>query len=362
MLGLGPAADVDLRTARERAKAARLLLADKIDPLTSKRAAVQAARLAAARGLSFRAAAQGYYDQNQPRWRSRSHREAFLAVLELHVHPTLGSMDVAAVETGDVLRALEKLWAEKPITADRARSFVEAIIDWSIVRGHRPAGVNPARWSNHLDQILPRPRKVKPVAHYAALDFKHLPKFMTQLRQLDGVAARALEFVILTAVRSSEALDATWDEIDLDSAIWTIPPQRTKSNRQHRAPLSGRVLEILQQLPRESGNPLVFIGPGAGGGLSKTAMLDVLKRLGRAGEATPHGFRASFRTWAGEATSFAPDIAEAALSHICGNATTVAYARGDLFEKRARLMSAWSEYLQAPPVKTDAVVLLRAGR
>jgi integrase len=348
--------------ARERARAARLLLVDRIDPLVGKRAAVQAAKLAAARKLTFAEAAQRYFDANEKRWRNARHRDQFLASLKAHAHPIIGDMDVAAVATPDVLRALESIWTTKSITADRVRNRIEAVIDWSVVRGYRPAGSNPARWKGHLDQVLPPARKIAPIAHHAALDFKRLPEFMVQLRQLDGVASRALEFLILCAARTGEVNGALLNEIDLDTATWTVPAQRMKAGKEHRVPLSPACIDLLNHLPRAAGNSLIFVGPGRGGGLSKTAMFDVMKRLGQAGAATTHGFRSSFRDWAGEQTAFPHDVCEAALAHTRGDQSVRAYARGDLFEKRRRLMEAWSKYLQAPPARVDAVVPLRAGR
>ena len=237
-MGLGSAADFSLREARERARAARQLLADRIDPLAGKRAAEEAAKLAEARKLTFREAAERYFNQHASKWRSAKHREAFLSTLKAHVFAVIGDMDVAAFDTRDVLRAIEPHWTTKAVTIDRTRNRIEQLLDWCVVRGHRPPGTNPARWKGHLDQVLPAPRKLAPVEHHAAMDYRQLPAFMTQVRADDNVAARALEFLIHTAARTGEALGACWSEIDLTDKTWTVPAARMKGGREHRVPLT----------------------------------------------------------------------------------------------------------------------------
>jgi integrase len=357
MMGLGSAADFNLKEARERARSARQLLADRIDPLVGKRAAEEAARLACVRKLTFAEAAQRYFDQHEKRWRSAKHRDIFLATLKAHVFPVLGDMDVAAIETGDVLRALEPAWTTKAVTADRTRGRIEAVLDWAVIRGHRPPGINPARWRGHLDQVLPASRKVAPIAHHAAMDFRRLPAFMRELRRQDGVASRALEFLVFTAARSGEVISAVWDEIDLDDAAWTIPARRMKAGREHRVPLSLAAIDLLHRLPRRAGNSLVFVGPAASGGLSKMSMTYVMERLGQT--VTIHGFRSSFRDWAGETTAFAHDICEAALAHARGDKSVQAYARGDLFAKRRKLMEAWADFCADGQGSADVIPLRR---
>jgi integrase len=360
MMGLGSAADFSLKEARDRARVARQQLADRIDPLVGKRAAEEAAKIAAARKLTFAEAAQRYFDQNEKRWRSLKHRELFLATLKSYVFPILGDMDVAAIATGDVLRALEPVWTNKAVTADRTRRRIEAVIDWAVIRGHRAPGTNPAKWKGHLDQVLPAPRKVAPIAHHAAMDFRGLPEFMVELRRHDGVAARAFEFLILTATRTGEVTGAVWGEIDLHNATWTIPAQRMKAGREHRVPLSPAAIDLLHKLPRERGNCLVFVGTGTDGGLSPIAMRRVMARLCQPRSAvTIHGFRSSFRDWAGEMTVFAHDICEAALAHARGDQSVRAYARGDLFAKRRKLMEAWADFCADWQGGADVIPLRR---
>jgi integrase len=356
MLGLGSAADFTLKEARERARAARQLLADKVDPLVGKRAAAEAARIATARKLTFREAAERYFDQHAERWRP-SHRELFLTTLKAHAFPTLGTMDVNAIETADVLRALEPIWKSKTVTADRTRGRIAQVLDWAVVRGHRPPGSNPAKWEGHLDQVLPPPRQLAPIVHHNAMHYRDVPAFMAALRARDTVPARALEFLILTAARSSEVLGARWDEIDFVAKAWTAPASRMKSKREHRVPLSAAAIEVLKNLPHDG----ECIFPGIAG--RRMTLTYLMQILGQAGKASIHGFRSSFRDWAGETTAFSPDVCEAALAHIRGDKSVQAYARGDLFDKRRQLMEAWSRYCMSPPAKVSGdVVTLRGAR
>lgn len=361
MMGLGSASEFSLKEARERARAARQQLADGNDPLTAKHAALAAAKAAEQRKLPFREAAQKYFDQHESKWRSAKHRDQFLGTLNAYVFPTLGNMDVAEIQTVDVLRAIEPAWKTTSITADRVRSRVEQVIDWAVVRGHRPPGTNPARWKGHLDQVLPAPRKVAPIAHHAAMPYQEVPAFMRELRQEEQtVAARALELLVLCASRTSEVTGATWSEIDLENAVWVIPAERMKGGREHRVPLSSAAIDLLKKLPREKGNAFVFVGPRAGSALSHMALPWVMDRMGQKGLSTVHGFRSSFRDWAGETTAFAHDICEAALAHVRGDHSVVAYARGDLLNKRRKLMEAWARHcLTLPAAKRANVVKLR---
>jgi integrase len=363
MMGLGSASEFSLKEARGRARTARQLLADGVDPLARKQAEKAAAKLAAARKLVFRDAAQRYFDQNEKRWRSASPRDEFLRSLEAYAYPVIGGMDVAVIGIADILRILEPIWTSKTTTADRVRARIAAVLDWCAVRGHRPPGTNPAAWKGHLNQVLPPVRKVAPVAHHPAMDYRQVPQFMTELNQFGGVAAKALQFLIITAARAGEVVNATWDEIDFVNNTWIVAAERMKSGREHRVPLSPAAIDLLNKLPREASNPHVFIGTRSGAALSKMAMTDVMTRLGQHGLTTTHGFRSSFRDFAGEVTSFAHDICEAALAHVRGDQTVKAYARGDLFDKRRALMMAWSKFCATPPGNAeDDVIPLRGAR
>ena len=354
MMGLGSAATFTLKEARERARLQRQLLADRIDPLVGKRAAEEAAKLAAARKLSFREAAEKYFDQHAERWRP-SHRDLFLTTLKAHAFPIIGTMDVASISTPDILRTLGPIWKSKSITADRTRSRIEAVLDWATVSGHRPAGTNPARWKGHLDQVLPAARKLAPVVPHNAMNYRALPAFMTTLRTLDNVAARALEFLILTASRSGEVIGARWSEIDLLDKTWTVPASRMKSRREHRVPLSVAAVTLLQKLPHQDGADLVF-----GLGL-RWALRRVMQQLGQANVTTLHGFRSAFSTCGHEQTAHASHTIEISLAHHVGTETERAYRRSDLIAKRAQLMEAWARYCMAPPAKVSADVLPMRG-
>jgi integrase len=349
-LGLGSARTFSLEEARQRAKAARQLWTDGVDPIDAKRAeraAKKAAKAANKKALTFRSAAQRYFTQHEKKWTSVSHRNEFLRSLDAYAFPHIGDMDVASIKLADVLRCIEPEWTTKSTTMDRTRNRIEAVIDWAVVREYRPAGTNPARWRGHLDQVLPTPRKVAPVRNFAAVDYHELPAFMAELRQLDSIAARALAFLISTASRRGEVIGAKWREIDLDEATWTIPSTRMKSKREHRVPLSAQVLELLHAHHDENPDAFVFVGPQAGTGLSHMAMGRVMTRLNH-GDATVHGFRSAFRTWASEMTSYPREICERALAHVTGNRTEKAYERGDQLAKRRKLMEAWALYCCTP--------------
>ena len=255
MLGLGGANVFTLKEARERARAARQLLTDGIDPLEAKRSKEAAVKAAAAKRLTFEEAATKYAAQHDKRWNNANHRGQFLSSLRAYVFPIISDLDVSAVDTALVLKCIEPIWTTKTTTADRVRNRIEGVLDWATVRGHR-AGDNPARWKGHLDQVLPARGDIAKIKHHPALAYAGLPQFMAELDRRESIGARALKFTILTAARTSETIGATWDEVDLDNATWTIPAPRTKSRREHRVPLSPEVLDLLQALPREDGNPL----------------------------------------------------------------------------------------------------------
>ena len=357
MLGLGPQHTVTLKEARERAKAARLQLLDGVDPIKQKATDREARRVAAGRSLSFADASKGYFAQHEAKWKSRKHRAEFQSTFQSYVYPKIGSLPVAAIDTGEVLRCLEPIWNDKTVTANRLRGRIEAVLNYATVRGYR-TGPNPARWRGHLSNVLPARSQIAKVEHHAALPFTELPEFLAALRSRDGSAARALEFAILTAARSGEVIGATWDEIDLKNKVWTVPARRIKGGREHRVPLSARAIELLNEVHRESDNPHVFIGSRANSGLSKMAMTMVLQRMQR-DDITVHGFRSTFMDWSHERTTFPKVVIDMALAHVIGDKVEAAYRRGDLFQKRAALMTEWGKYCTAAPVKEGEVVPLR---
>jgi integrase len=362
MMGLGSAAYFSLAQARERAREARRQLADGKDPLVAKRADKAAAKIAADRRLTFREAAQHYYRQHLPSWRSIAHAKQWARSLEVFADPIIGSMDIADVATPDVLRVIEPLWQERTVTGDRVRNRIESVIAWATVRGYRPPGANPAAWRNHLDQVLPAVKKVAKPMHHAALAYAEVPAFMATLRLQKGVAARALELTVLTAARAGEVLGAKWDEIDLGGKVWTVPGSRMKSGREHRVPLVPAAIELLRNVAREDDNPFVFIGHKAGAGLSGMALFRLLGRMGR-GDITTHGFRSAFSDWAHETTAHSNHTIEISLAHAVGNEVEKAYRRGDMFKKRVRLMTDWAKFATSKPVaKADNVVPIRGAR
>jgi integrase len=353
-LGLGPLHTFRLNEARELARKARQQLNEGIDPVEARRAERQARALEAARSLTFEQAAKQYFDTHEKKWRNAKHRQQFLNTLTAYAFPKIGKLSVAAIDTGLVLKVIEPIWHAKTETADRVRGRIEAILDWATVRGYRISD-NPARWKGHLSEVLPARAAIQKPKHHAALHFADLPEFMNALRQREGIAARALEFTILTAARTGEVIGARWDEIDLSAKVWTIPAERMKASKEHRVPLADRAVEILRAIPREDGNPFVFVGPKKGTGLSNMAMATVLIRMER-NDITVHGFRSTFRDWAAEQTGFANFVVEMALAHAVGDKVEAAYRRGDLFEKRRRLMADWAKCCVAQPTTVDATV------
>jgi integrase len=342
MLGLGTLRDFNLKEARERARRARQQLADGIDPIDARRAE----RAQAVAALPFKQAAEAYNAAHEAKWRHPRHRQQFLTSLTRYAFPVLGNMPVSAINTPAVLRVLQPIWNTKTETAGRVRMRIERVLDWATVSGYRQ-GDNPARWKGHLDQVLPAPGAVARVQHHPALPWSEIASFMAELRKRDGISARALEFCILTATRTSEVIGSRWAEIDFTNTAWTIPPSRMKAAREHKIPLSAPALALLRNLYTEANNPFIFIGEQAGKGLGNTAMIDVLTRMGRS-DITVHGFRSTFRDWAAEVSHFPNHVVEQALAHTIGNAVEAAYRRGDLFEKRKALMAEWAAFIERP--------------
>jgi integrase len=291
--------------------------------------------------MTFDQCRDAYIAAHQAGWRNAKHRSQWVNTLNIYVSPVFGNLAVQAVDVALIMRVLEPIWTAKPETASRLRGRIERVLDWAKARGFR-AGENPARWRGHLDQLLPARAKVRNVQHHAALPFGDLPKFMIGLRERGGVAARALEFAILTAARTGEVIGAGWDEIDLGSRTWTVPANRMKGHREHRIPLSDRAVALLEEVKQTGSSEFVFSRPG-GKSLSNMALLMMLRRMKR-DDVTAHGFRSSFRTWAAECTGFPREVVEAALAHVTGNKVEAAYQRGDLFDKRRQLMAEWGAY------------------
>ena len=359
-MGLGPLHTIDLTKARARAADAREQLLDGIDPLEARRASKAAWAEAAKQVKTFKQAATDYFAQHANDWKNRKHRDQFVSSLAQYAYPIIGAMPVSAIDTPAMLRVLEQsvparlgypegeLWSVRRTTAERVRGRIESVLAWATVRGYR-TGDNPARWQGHLKAVFgKKAERNGHDAHHAAMPYAELPTFLAALRSCDGVAARALEFLILTAARSGEVMGATWNEIDFKTATWTIPAGRIKGGKDHRVPLSDRAVEILRSVPTEYNNNFIFIGP-RGPHLSVTAMAAVLLRMGHKDDATVHGFRSAFRDWAAEDTSYPNHVVEQALAHAISNAVEAAYRRGDLFTKRRGLMNDWARFCTAAP-------------
>lgn len=342
-MGLGSIDTFSLREARERAKEARKLVADGIDPIDARREKIAAARADDAKLVSFSEAAKRYIKAHEAGWKNPKHADQWRNTLATYADPIIGPLSVAKVDTAHIMQIIEPIWTEKTETASRVRGRIESVLDWATARRYR-SGDNPARWRGHLDKLLPARAKVAKVRHHPAMPYTELPAFMQRLRALDSISANALEFTILTAVRTSEAIGATEAEFDLNAKVWTIPAERMKANRPHRVPLSDRVIEILKTTPREADSQYVFPGAKRGKPLSNMAMLELLQGMEGSEGLTVHGFRSTFRDWAAERSSFPREIAEAALAHVVKDKTEAAYQRGDLLEKRRRLMVGWAAF------------------
>ncbi|HME25230.1 MAG TPA: integrase arm-type DNA-binding domain-containing protein [Acetobacteraceae bacterium] len=358
LMGLGTVDDVSLAEARDVAAAARKLVRQGINPIDQRRAA--RAESAAQAGLTFAQVAGAYIAAHERSWRNVKHRQQWRNTLDTYANPILGKLPVAQVDVGAVMRVLEPLWGAKTETASRLRGRIEAVLDYATARGWR-SGDNPARWRGHLDNLLPAPSKIAKVEHHAALPWREIGTFMATLAKEEGVSALALRFTILTAARTGEVIGARWTEIDMQAATWTVPPSRMKAAREHRVPLSDPAMKLLRAKLRTSAKADGFVFPGgkAGKPLSSMALLMLLRRMER-GDLTAHGFRSTFRDWCAEATNYPREVAEAALAHTLHDKTEAAYQRGDLMEKRRRLMGDWASYCSRPPV-TGEVVTLRAG-
>jgi integrase len=361
-MGLGSVLAVSLKDARRLAADCRLMLAEGRDPLTERKAQRAADRVEAAKSITFGECSSRFIDAHRASWRNEKHGQQWTNTLATHA-ALLAPLPVAEVDTGMVLKVLEPIWSVRTETATRVRQRIEKVLDWATTRGYR-TGDNPARLRGHLDNLLPKARKITKVQHMAAMPYVDVPAFVTDLRTRPGLSARALEYIILTACRASEAVGATWQEIDLDAAVWTVPAERMKAGRSHRVPLSPAALTLLRTLRPTEAKPADFVFPGARKGRSMTlaAPLRMLQRDMKKIELTVHGFRSSFRDWAAERTAFPREVIEAALAHVVKDATEAAYLRSDVLLKRNKLMQAWADFIAKPKQVSDATPIRRAAK
>jgi integrase len=354
-MGLGSAAFVSLADARARASEARALVAVGVDPIAHGAGLSRSPEPAAPPARTFRDFADDYVKARLVEWKNEKHGAQWSATLEQYAYPVIGDMGLDAIDTPDVLRVLEPIWAEKSETASRLRGRIERILAAASVRGLRPA-TNPARWAGHLREALPPKRSAVP---FAALPYAEIPSFMAKLRARNGIGPRALEFTILTASRSGESRGARWTEFDLAERLWTVPAERMKAGRPHVVPMSERSLEILDEMKplRDLDGGFVFPGMKPGRPLSDMTLTALLRSMGYV--ITAHGFRAAFKTWAEEKSTAANVVIEAALAHIAGDKVERTYMRGSWLEKRAALADDWSAYCSSAPA-VNVVPLQRA--
>jgi integrase len=341
-MGLGSLHAIGLGEARKRATACRQMRLDGTDPIAVKKAGKLKAKLEAARAMTFQQCAEAYIEAHKAGWQNAKHAAQWSSTLKTYAYPVFGSLPVQTVDLALIAKVLEPIWKTKTETASRLRGRIERVLDWATVRGYRQ-GDNPARWRGHLDQLLPARSRVQKVQHHAALPYAEIGQFVADLREQDTTSALALEFLILTATRTAEVIGATWSEVDLDAAVWTIPAGRMKAKKEHRVPLSKPAPTILKRLHKHRTGEFVFMGAKPGKPLSNMALLTLLERMGRS-DLTVHGFRSTFRDWCAECTHFPREVAEHALAHSLPDKVEAAYRRGDLFEKRRRLMAAWALY------------------
>jgi integrase len=359
-MGLGSLHTLSLAEAREKARECRKLRLDGLDPIEERKRSRLQAKLDAASTVTFREASERYVTAHQSEWSNAVHARQWPASLQNFVFPVFGDLPVGAIDTGIVMKALVPIWNEKTETASRVRGRIESILDWAKVLGYRQ-GENPARWRGHLDELLPKRSKIRRVAHHPALPYEKIGAFIVELRQIDGISARALEFAILTAARSGEVIFARWSEINLAERLWTIPEERMKAGKEHRVPLSDSAMTILQQMAAIRSGDLVFPG-SRGGALGNMAMRRLTIDMGRRA-IVPHGFRSTFRDWVAEKTRFPSELAELALAHNVGDKVERAYRRSDMFERRRALMQSWAAFCDAPAASGGEVVTIgkRAG-
>jgi len=360
-VGLGAFPEVTLAKAHEKARAMREQVAAGVDPVQERQRAAQRLKAQQASAKTFDQCVASYVAAHAPTWSNAKHRQQWENTLASYASPVVGSLAVQDIDTSHIVAMLEGIWATKTETATRLRGRVEQVLDWATVQGLRH-GPNPARWRGHLDKLLAKPSKVAKVEHHAAMPYTELAAFMPRLRECAGMGAKALELAILTGARSGEVRGAQWSEFDLVAGVWTVPAERMKAKRVHRVPLSTQAVQVLQDLPRLEGVPLVFWGMN-GGVLSDMSLSAVLRRLGIVGAvATVHGFRSTFRDWAAERTTYPREIAEAALAHTNADKVEAAYLRSDVFEKRRGLMQAWADFADTPSASLGVVVPIGAAR
>lgn len=354
-IGLGGYPDTTLEQARETAREYRHQVKQGLDPIEARRAKLDALRAETAKRITFDKAAAECHKSKAKEFKNAKHAAQWKSTLDTYASPVIGNLPVSEIELAHVVSVLTPIWETKTETATRVRQRIENVLAWATVSGYRK-GDNPARWKGNLQHVLPAASKVRKKNHHPALPWQRIGEFMADLRGRDGMGAKALEFAILTASRSSEVRLAKWSEFDLDAKVWTVPAERMKANLPHRVPLSAPAIALLRTLPRWSD----YVFPAAKGGpMSDMSISEVCRRMHEASVkaggpgyldprqdrvAVPHGFRSSFKDWCRSATSYADEVSELALAHVNDDKTRAAYARDELLPKRARLMREWARF------------------
>ena len=355
-IGLGAFPEVSLAAAKAAASATREQVRGGIDPLAVRRMARAALRAEQASFLNFEDAAKQYIAAHESGWKNQKHAAQWRTTLECYAYPVIGRLHVRDVALNHILKILEPIWQDKTETASRLRGRIEKVLDWAKARGLR-SGENPAAWKGNLDALLPAPGKIARVEHHKACDWQEAPAFIKQLRQNECMGAKALEFLILTNVRSNNVRGARWSEIDLERAVWTIPADRMKAGKEHRVPLAPTALLLLAKLPRPKEIDSLVFPSSKGGEFSDMALSMLVRRMGK--DFKVHGFRSTFRDWAGETTAFPREVIEHAMAHKLKDKSEAAYARGDQFTKRVALMKAWAEFLEMPVARVGKVISIQ---
>jgi integrase len=345
-MGLGSLGVVTLADARRRAERLRLSRNEGHDPLQQRRRAETERKREVAGQVTFESCAEKYIALNSPSWQNAKHAAQWRSTLTTYVYPILGREPISEINTELVTQVLEPIWIAKPETASRVRQRIERVLSWATVKELR-VGANPAQWRGHLDHVFPKRSKVREVQHHRALAPDHVPALMASLVVDGGMAASALQFLLLTACRTNEVIGAKWEEIDFGQKLWIIPKERMKARRVHRVPLSKPGLRLLKQAARDRAGEFVFWFQKPNRALSNMAMLTLLRRMKR-DDVVPHGLRSTFRTWAAESTNYPREVCEQALAHAIPSATEAAYQRGDLLERRRQLMEDWAKFLSQP--------------
>lgn len=339
-MGLGGFPDVPLARAKEKAREARDSISQGFDPIVHRASLLSELRAQQATQKTFEQAAEAYIEAHSETWKNPKHRAQWGSTLKTYAYPQMGKLLVKDIAQEHVLKTLEPIWKTKTETASRLRGRIESVLDWATVRKYR-TGENPARWKGHLDKLLAAPGKIQKVEHHRALPLAAMKEFMRDLQTREGMAARALEFAIFCASRSGEVRGAVWSEIDLENAVWTVPADRMKAGKEHRVPLSVAALKILKSLPKGKDTDLIF-SAAMGGQLSDMSLTAVLRRMKV--DAVPHGFRSTFRDWAGEFSTYPSELAEQALAHVLPSKVEAAYRRGDALDKRRIMMEDWAAF------------------